>query len=136
MAKEDKRRTNEKYRSTGGATAGSILKTLCPNIRSLIRDIENNLAAFEEIDIYRWVGNWYYIVVDDPRLSSHPQNIRIGFTVNIKRDIIMWNNDSSDNLSGGNCFLRSAKWKNFVNKRWNKAVNKEMMHFYEFVYPK
>lgn len=134
MAK-DKRASHDKYWLSGGATAAAILKTLCPTIGQLITDLENALAPYEEMDVHRWVGDWYYVVVKDWRLKNYPEDSRIGFTFNIKRDIIMWNNDPEDNLSGGNCFLRSAKWKAFVNKRFNGEVTEEMMYFYTFVYP-
>lgn len=136
MAKTDNRQPKDKYFLNGAANAAAILKTLCPTIGQLITDIENNLAPFEEMDVYQWVGDWYYVSVRDWRFKKYPEDVRIGFTFNIKRDIIMWNNDPEDNLSGGNCFLRSAKWKAFINKRFEGKVTEDMMHFYTYVYPK
>lgn len=140
MAK-DNRRDIDKY--TNLDYAGEVLKQLCPTIGALLKAIEANLMPTETIDVTEWYGERFYIEVKDSRnfetkypSDKHVVAMRCGFTVNIKTDEIMWNDDKRYNPSGGNCFLRSQKWRAFVNRYFAGTVTPEMMYFYKYVYAK
>lgn len=128
---KDKRRVYDKYANHGYAAL--ILKQLRPNIGALLNAIEANLTVHETIDVHEWIGNWFYIVIEDKRYTEYPLDAQCGFTVNITKDAVMWNDDKSENQFGGNCFLRSRRWKKFVNAYWNGAVTEKQMRFYNVV---
>lgn len=140
MAK-DHRRELDKYADFN--YAGIVLKQLRPTIGNLLKAIEDNLMPTETIDVTEWYGERFYIEVRDSRgfetkypSDRHVVAMRCGFTVNIKTDEVMWNDDKRYNPYGGNCFLRSKKWRAFVNGYFAGTVTPEMMHFYSYVYPK
>ena len=123
------RRTHDKYKTE--RACHSILKQKCPEIGKLLELIESKLYSTEKIEISQWCNDWYYVIIEDSRFAhlGYPANAVCGFTVNINKDIVMFNNDTSDNANGGNCFLRSEKWKRIVNKNLN--ANSDMFHFYK-----
>jgi hypothetical protein len=106
-----------------------------PNISSLIHWIKENLSKHETMDIHQWIGEAFYIVVEDIRLGwKYPEDIRIGFTVDIDRDLIMWSKKSCRaNENGGNCFVRTSKWKGLLKKRFGYDIT-EKVYFYPNVY--
>lgn len=129
---KDTRRDYEKYAKT--PYSGKAIKILCPNIAELLNSLESALSPTEVLDVSFWTNDWFYIIVEetkDKEKASSCGSSKCGFTVNIKRDSIMWNDSTEDNFSGGNCFLRSVKWKRWVNKRWNKEITDKQMSFYK-----
>ena len=127
--KNDKRRTIDKYQLD---YAGDILKKSCPDLCELLEWLESNLSQHETINVHCWYGRLYYIVVEDIRPTdenAYPSQMRIGFTVDVTEDIIYWNNNKSFNPSGGDCFVRSSKWKSLVKARIGMHPN--AIHFYK-----
>jgi hypothetical protein len=129
------RRTHEKYKmGICSCEVGAALKQLCPNIAELLTWLEKNLKATEVIDVHQWYGDFFYIIIDD--LSMHkdfeyPQYMRCGFTVNVKTDKMKWNDDNLDGQQGGNCFVRSPKWKGLIKKKWLGVPPEEKIHMYK-----
>ncbi len=81
-------------------------------LKELVLWLDDNLSKNEKIDISQWYNDFFYIGVNDPEIKcervNHPVKMRIAFTVDIKHDIILWNNNQ--NLQKGNCFVRDRKW--------------------------
>lgn len=123
----------QKYKNY--SAAGQVIKELCPTLADLLNKIENYVSEHEVIEVHQWVGGWFYITVEDERMKQpgvfYPHAVRVGFTVNIERDRIMWANDAEDNFSGGNCFVRSHKWKVFCTKNFGKENIQEKIHWYK-----
>lgn len=129
---KDNRRCYEKYAKT--PDSGCAIKILCPTIGELLNSLESALSETEIINVHHWTNDWFYIIVEDTKDKENATSCscsKCGFTVNIKSDSIMWNDSTEDNFSGGNCFLRSVKWKRWINKRWNKKITEKQMSFYK-----
>jgi hypothetical protein len=129
------RRTYDKYKE-GNSSAAEILKIKCPKvIAPLLTWLESHLKKTESIDISHWGVDWFYICVEDTDYIKfgHPSEMRVGFTVNVLADKIMWSDDTKYNSHGGNCFVRANKWKPLIKKyfgNFNNGIEKAI-HFYK-----
>ncbi len=105
--------------------SAEILKLSTTTIADLLKWIEDNLGDTEKLDIHQWADEWFYVVVEDTREGwKHPEEARMGFTVDIKADKIMWSNESyPTNAHGGNCFVRTARWKGLLRKKFGFKVS-------------
>jgi hypothetical protein len=117
-----------------------MIKRHCPNtLLHLFSWIEENLAEYEKIDVRSWFGEMYYIVVEDTRKGYWAiENYRMGFTVDVDKDEIFWTGFDETRPgfgNGGNCFVRSAKWKSLLSKMFTNEV-KNKIHWYKNCYPK
>ena len=119
--------------------AAIILLKLCPTIGALIDAIHAKLSPTEIIDIHGWMDNLFYIDIIDQAIpiqpGKGPVRGRCGFSVDIMTDKIVWNNSTEQYYHGGNCYLRSIKWKRFVNSYFPEPVTDKMMHFYPYTTP-
>jgi hypothetical protein len=111
------RRSSEKYEAS--RHIGETVKIFCPQLAQLLTNLEGKLVDHETIEIEQWQKDWFYIVVKDKRYLGHEGLVQevCGWTVNLREDRIMWNNSTmsrTDNPTGGNCFVRSVKWKKFM----------------------
>jgi len=121
---------HEKY-SKGSYATSEVIKIQNPNIYRLLEWLETKLKLSEVIDILYWTQDWHYIIVEDRTITGSIANMRVGFTVNIRKDIIMWNNDTSDNPYGGNCFVRSNKWKNLLRNRFGSHYHETQINIHK-----
>lgn len=131
------------YRDHG--TAEGILSILAPRIRLILLDwLERHLGETETIDIHQWQGPLFYVLVDDSRFdhlkgSARVAGSRVGFTVDIRRQVIYGNTDTTFNHSNGNCFVRSAKWKSLIVREFSPHLGKDGLandvHWYITVHP-
>ena len=119
------------------------------NLASLIYWLEENCQKNEEVEVYQWYDHYWYITVKNNLMLSKAETAdervqadsRIGFTVNIARDRIVWNNDVDQK---GNCFIRDGRWKRLLNALGEGSPpdhvfdgnNETMMHFYKDHRPK
>jgi len=108
-----------------------------PVITDLLNWLDASRNVHESIDVHSWVGDWWYIVIKDERIKGCPENMLLGFTVNIKADVIMWVNHTAFNPSGGNCFCRSHRWVRFLrsklpNVRPVKYCNSSNAEFHDY----
>lgn len=95
------------------------------NITDLIEMIRRQLGKTEKIDIGHWVSGWFYIEVKDSRF----EHMRMGLTVDCNSDTIMWSDDTSKNRHGGNCFVRSLRWKRWLSVNFGD-VKHGKVHWY------
>lgn len=112
--------------------AFKLLHRYTKTIASLLEWIESNLGCTEGIDIYEWMGDpWFYVVVRDVRVGwRYPEGVRLGFTVDIENDMVMWSNEPYPiNGSGGNCcgdcFVRTNRWKGLLRKKYGAGIEKK-----------
>jgi hypothetical protein len=99
-----------------------------PNLCGLLCWLERKLGPTETILIEHWTDSLFYVSVMDSRIQRSPDNLGIGFTVDLANDRIFWN------ASGGNCWVRSAKWKRMVGKtRVDGLTEAQDFHVYKVV---
>lgn len=75
----------------------------------------------ESLDIHEWIDDFWYVTVKTNRVRDYPDNILIGFTVDLRRDCIFWVGDKIEGSGfthGGNCFVRSERWSRLLRKRF------------------
>jgi hypothetical protein len=117
------------YRKTA---AHEILEIKTKNVADLLNFLKEHLAETETINIHSWYGERFYIVIEDTR-PGWPiiEDARLGFTVDIKRDKILWSNVDYNKDAGnhGNCFVRTNKWKSLLLKRYGTKARK-LFHWY------
>jgi len=133
MSKPYKRKC-DKY---NGSSYGSamLISIHCPNIQKILEWLEARLKPSESIAIYPWTDDWFYIEVTDSEIKASIVNARIAFTVNVRRDRIMYCNDFEDNtVGGGNCFVRANKWKTYLKKEWAEEWDAGRWHIYKDPY--
>ncbi len=86
-------------------------------IKNLVNWLESNLSKNEEIEISQWIDEKFYVEVIDRKIKYTPGNsaciVRIAFTVDVKYDMILWNNYI--NLDKGNNWVRDRKWIKALN---------------------
>jgi hypothetical protein len=77
----------------------------------LIKWLDFYLRKHEQIEMFPWVDYKWYIEVKDERILAAARSaderiraVRIGFTVDVVKDAIVWN------FLGGNCFVRDRHW--------------------------
>ena len=132
-------RQYDKYTNKSYYVADMMKRHCKGNISDLLNWLEEKVAPYEKIDIHSWADSMYYIVIEDTRDGFEMiEDARLGFTVNVEDDEIFWSvfNEKYPHLSrGGNCFVRSGKWKDALSKKFGKTV-KENVHWYENCYPK
>lgn len=131
--KRDQRRRQQRYRN--GIEASDLLKLTCQTtIGPLLGFLEQNLGEHETLSVHSWVDEFFYIEVIDSRFRAGPSfdsqiaGMRIGLTVDVLRDRIVWSNiPYRPNTSqparlplGGNCYVRANKWKRLVRERFNQ----------------
>lgn len=96
-----------------------------PVCADLVRWLDEYRNAHEEIDVHEWIGDLWYVVIMDTRIKdSYPAESLIGFTVDIKKDIIFWSNDRSYSpqfANGGNCFCRATRWWSRLREKFPNA---------------
>ncbi|MFA5311706.1 MAG: hypothetical protein WC375_00140 [Methanomassiliicoccales archaeon] len=128
-------RTKEQKYGLSIQTA-NMIQAVCPKIQShLMNWIEAKVNSNEIIEITYWCGDLFYVCIKDSTVTQHhPAEMSIGFTVDIKADKIYWNNDFSVNPSGGNCFVRSKRWKRLVSRQF-APHDKTGMHQYNSIEP-
>ena len=114
--------------------SSEILKLSTTTIADLLKWLEDNLGATEKLDIHQWCNEWFYIVVVDTREGwSHPEETRAGFTVDIKADKIMWSNEPyPTNTHGGNCFVRTSKWKGLLRQKFGPDISTKFRWYKNF----
>lgn len=80
----------------------------------------------EEVELYPWIGDYWYVVVKDTRIPESPENMLCGFTINIWADMIFWSNDFTrqDLKHGGNCFFRSDRWWRLIRREFPEVATK------------
>lgn len=120
-------RTTQLYTHTS-THASVVIKLIKPHIGELLRFLESELSEYEQIDIEQWTGTWFYLVIRDMRGKDIPHSgvsrMRAGITVDLADDTIMWSDDKMKNgSSGGNCFVRSPKWKTILRRHFNLGHN-------------
>ena len=91
-----------------------------PAIKDLVAWLSHNMdKKYEKIVATQWLGDVWYIEVRDTRESSATAGMKIWFSVNITTGVIVWNNmKPSDDLSHGNCGLRSLRWLRLLNRKF------------------
>jgi hypothetical protein len=129
----------DKY-TKGSYNTAEVLKIQTPNqIGDLIKWLESKLSPTEKINIETWINELFYVVVEDQRkFLEYPAKMRIGFTVDVKRDIIFWSGYNEEYPSyprGGNCFVRTAKWKKELKNKFGNNVVEDGIYQYRNVYP-
>jgi len=124
-------RDKHKKYSKGSHTTSELIRIHNPNIYKILQWLETKLKPSEVIDIHYWASEWLYIIVEDRNIKEYIVNMRMGFTVNMSKDIVMYNNDKSDNHWGGNCFVRANKWKTNLRKYLGNQYNEHTFHIYK-----
>lgn len=133
---KDHRRRHEKYTDHG--TALHLIRATAPLLALGLLDwLDTHLQPHEIIDIECWYGNLFYVIVEDTKQSDGADRnttrcarMLIGFTVDVKRQVINWNMDNTVNSSGGNCFERSLRWFRLANRQFAPFVTNGGMHHY------
>ena len=124
---KDHRRRHEKYSDRG--TALHLVQATAPLLAVGLLDwLDAHLLPHEVIDIACWYGQLFYVVVEDTTL--HAESMVIGFTVDVKRQVINWNTDVTVNPTGGNCFERSLRWFRLANRQFSPFVTNGGMRHY------
>lgn len=116
----------------GSAAAAAVLHQKTGLIHALLTLLEREIAEFEKIDVHEWFAERFYIVIEDQR-PGWPDPVeasRMGFTVDIVADKILWCNDP---LKPGNCFVRTSRWKSWLMKSFD-GVLIEKIHWYKNCY--
>jgi hypothetical protein len=127
MNRRDQRRIYDKF-VKGEYNAYAILKQKTVVIAELQEWLLENLAQQEVLSIEEWVDERFYISVVDTRpIFKHPANMRIFFTVDIKKDCIVWSTREKWN---GNCGVRTSKWKSLLTEKFGREIV-EKVHWYE-----
>jgi hypothetical protein len=113
-----------------------------PHLNNVIMDIVENIKGNERLTIYLWGDDVWYLEVQDLSIpcensSNYPLKMRFWVTFDVKRDIIVKNNEKvmgDGILAGahGNCGLRSRKWHKFVKARFPHWVADKEYHKYRF----
>lgn len=133
MAKNKDRREHTRYADGGSHAAAAIFKKRKGEIADLLLWLEPLLMDSEVISIHCWTEDWLYVVVEDTRPCFtgvySVAGSRLGFTVIIHPERIMWNDDCSANHHGGNCFVRTAHWKRRLLKEYCSEPG-DGVHFY------
>lgn len=93
-----------------GAVYG-VIERKCPNIREALDWMITNLGEHERISIVQWVGPLFYLEALDTRIGKFCSSQRFALTVDMDRDVIRFNDDESNDLPKGNCFVRAWRWK-------------------------
>lgn len=115
-----------------GADLREILIFCAPKLRPMLEWLEEHLASYEFITTEYWAESWWYIIITDTRPGwGVVENYRVGFTVDLKTQTILWNDST---VKSGNCFVRSNKWKKLV-RSWffdSKPISecKKSIHWY------
>ena len=125
------RRQYDKYKKCS-YTAAMLVKIHCPYIYTILEWLEPKLKPSEYISISNWNKDWFYIEVLDDDITESIVNTRMAFTVNMRKDRIMFCNDYLDNpVGGGNCLVRANKWKRYLKKRFDKQYTPEHFNIYK-----
>jgi hypothetical protein len=129
MNRRDQRRLYDKF-PLGEYHAYAILKLKTVVIAELQEWLIANLAREEVLSVEEWVNERFYISVVDTRpIFEHPAEMRIFFTVDIKKDCIVWSTGEEWN---GNCGVRTSKWKLLAIRMFGPAIsNSGRMKWYE-----
>lgn len=118
------------------STAHLILLQTTKTAGLLANWLHMNLSEHEELNIFEWVGNRFYFEVKDTRGGwGSVENMRCWFTVDLKNDVIMWNDTADKHQVRGNCGVRTNKWKTLLLKWFDPGV-KERVHWYKNRYLK
>lgn len=116
--------------------AANMMKATCSKIQAVLLDwLEAKVNRHETIEVSCWYGSLFYVCIKDSTITQrYPANMSIGFTVDVKADEIYWNNNFKVNPSGGNCFVRSRRWKRLVSRQF-APYDKTNMHQYNSIEP-
>ena len=114
------RRHCDKYASITHSELADVLSERQPRLQEMLAWLEAHLSDTERICVERWINLWWYVTVRDFERAgwNSIERTRVGFTFDTNRKRVMWVNDCSDNPYGGNCFVRSRKWKRLCVKRF------------------
>jgi hypothetical protein len=123
------RRVYEKYENHE-VYGALILKRLKPCIGSLLTFLESKLAAYETISVHEWIGERFYIIVNDNRIKGFPGSAAVGFTVDIDDDKFIFVKPSEKFPFGGNCFVRGLKWKRLLKTYYTHDYNADNFRIY------
>ncbi len=102
--------------------ANFILHSRYKTIKGLVTWMQSGLRKGECVKVYQWMGvRWYIEVVDEPLKDSlvgieKTKAMRLGFTVDLSKDTILWNHQ------GGNCWVRDRHWFRLFMERFPKHV--------------
>ena len=123
------RRTNEKY-IHGSHNIREAIRISCPKVFAILEQMENYLKEEENIWLYHWTEDKFYIEVIDRSIEVSILRCRMGISFDFKRDIVLFSND------GGNCFVRANKWKSWLTKRLPSKIltgeyNDKTFHVYK-----
>lgn len=118
--------------------AERMLQLWCPKISGYVKQIRGNLAYDEKINIHWWINNLWYVEVEGTREGwEYPEEIRAWLTVDIKKDVVIFNNSNAEGF-GGNCGARTIKWKRILYKMFEEECNRhtrpKLFHFYRNIY--
>jgi hypothetical protein len=115
------------------STAHLIILQTTPRVAIVADWLHAHLSEHEELNIYHWHKSYFYLEVKDTREGWEPvSNMRCWFTVDLKKDVILWNDNFPQR---GNCGVRTNKWKSLLLKTFG-LKRKACVHWYKNRYLK
>lgn len=110
-----------------------ILTSNYGDIRRLVEWMVSGLRTHEHIDVYHWTDRKWYIEITDHRIKAtitssveSARAMRIGFTVHLGDDKIIWNHE------GGNCWVRDRHWVQWFKQHFpDTALEDGNIHIYK-----
>lgn len=102
-----------KYENELSETVAKIIESTCPNINKLLVTIEGKLSSYEKIEMIYWTESYFHIWVNDSRYSNTVEAMRMGFSVDYKNDIILYEQPYTKQKG---FYIRSHKWSRFLRE--------------------
>ncbi len=102
----------DKY-TTESRDIARILEVKCPAIYAILSIIEAQVNKYEKIEIGYWTETYLHVVVSDNRFDMSIDSMRMGFSVDFDKDIVLYSQPYTKNVG---FYSRSNKWNRILKK--------------------